>query len=227
MGHGLPFSPTGHVRFRGLGTNKKRRLFAARDRFGIKPFHYTKTSTGELYFSSEIKALLPFLDKRDVDPLILGWFIAWAMSEFHTERTFLRDVRKLPPAHYLLWEEGKPLEIRRYWAFTVEPRFDVSPTERMRDNETFRRAFLEAVDLHLRSDVPVGTCLSGGLDSSSIVCVTEKLLRERGQWKGDWQQQLQCVLRRTGDRRTPLDRSGDREKRRRRSIILFRPRTPA
>ncbi len=166
---------------------RKKRLFAARDRFGIKPFHYLIDPDGGLVFASEIKALLPFLDNREVDETILGWFLAWGMSEFHQERTFLRDVKKLAPAHYLLWEPGKPLECHRYWSFSVEPRFENSHAELFQDSQRFRSAFLDAVDVHLRSDVPVGTCLSGGLDSSSIVGATSYLLRKRGQWKEDWQ----------------------------------------
>lgn len=147
------------------------RLFCARDRFGMKPFYYRLTPDG-IQFGSEIKALLqdPSL-QRSPNPRMVHDFLVFGLQD-HTEETFFEEIQQLLPGHLMLaGEEG--IEIRKWWDLPQE-------AEPVYGNdwqaiETFRLLFEDAIRLHLRSDVAVGSCLSGGLDSSSIVCVIRRL----------------------------------------------------
>jgi asparagine synthase (glutamine-hydrolysing) len=149
---------------------KNRRLFCARDRFGIKPFYYL-FDRERFVFASEIKALLTYakIERKPNNPLVYD-YLAYGHLD-HTDETFFQNVRQLPAAHFLLLE-GNELNIRRYW--------DIDPSQKAQSGadpvNQFAELFEDAVRLHLRSDVTIGSCLSGGLDSSSIVCVANKLL---------------------------------------------------
>ena len=138
----------------------QRRLFAARDQLGIKPFYFTKTSGGGLAFASEIKALLacPFVTaQRDDEALRNPNRFLIAPS------TGFLGIDKLPAGHTLTWQDGK-LETRCYWK--------LEPTETLTDeNEAIEQIgdlIEKAVEMQMIADVPVGTFLSGGLDSSLI-----------------------------------------------------------
>ncbi len=147
---------------------RKKKLFAARDRFGIKPFHYT-VQKGVFYFASEAKALLPFLSEIDTD--------ADALSEYLTfqytigEKTLFKGISTLLPGHVLHVENGS-FSTKRYWDIQYNVDFDHSPAY-------FERRFTELLSdsmrMHLRSDVPVGGYVSGGLDSSLVVLLAAKL----------------------------------------------------
>lgn len=147
-----------------------RRLFCARDRFGMKPFYYRLADDG-VQFGSEIKALL--LDpsfQRSTNPRMVHDFLVYGLQD-HMEETFFEGIRQLPPGHLMLvGEEGN--EIRKWWDL---PEADSLHRDDEQAIETFRLLFEDAVRLHLRSDVAVGSCLSGGLDSSSIVCLMRHL----------------------------------------------------
>ncbi len=144
-----------------LWDEPRRRLFCARDRFGIKPFYYTVA--GDLFvFASEAKALLPFLPEIETDPLALTEYLTFQYTI--GAHTLFRHVRQLLPGHALAVEDGRVREWR-YWDISYDIDFDHSPTyfsRRLRDLVD------ETVALHLRSDVPVGAYLSGGMDSSLI-----------------------------------------------------------
>jgi asparagine synthase (glutamine-hydrolysing) len=165
----------------------ERRLFAARDRLGIKPFHYWTDGRGRLAFASELKALLAFLPQRRANQRLAGQFLAWNLLDHEAAETMVSAIRRLPPAHSLTWRPGVPIVTRRYWDFDVNDELETPPAARVALLSDFRQRFAESVSLHLRSDVPVGTCLSGGLDSSSIVCAVSAELRRRGAWREDWQ----------------------------------------
>ncbi len=144
-----------------------RRLFLARDPFGIKPLYYT-TAAGGLAFASEIKTLLALPGVgRAVQPERLFAYLRFGLTD-HGGDTLFADVRQLPAAHYLEVSLGDPLRVGqpvRYWALSddrAELSFDAAA-------DRLRELFLENVRLHLRSDVPVGSALSGGVDSSAIV----------------------------------------------------------
>ena len=146
-----------------LWDGRKRRLLCSRDRFGVKPFYY-RWDDGRFEFASELKAfdsLEPHL------PAVRDYLEQGYVD--HTDETFFAGIRKLPPAHSLVVDE-RGLRLARYWS--LEPREE--PTDA---TEEVRELFLDAVRLRLRSDVPVGTCRSGGIDSSAIVCAVDHLLR--------------------------------------------------
>jgi asparagine synthase (glutamine-hydrolysing) len=142
------------------------RLFASRDRFGIKPFYYALAG-GRLAFASEPKALVVGL-RPSANLRVVHDYVAQGYLD-HTEETFFEGMLRLPPAHSLVYDE-RGLRLSRYWA--LEPRDPPTGDPA----EIVRELFLDSVRLRLRSDVPVGTCLSGGLDSSAIVCTVDHLL---------------------------------------------------
>jgi len=146
-----------------------RRLFVSRDRFGEKPLYYTIRNR-ELWFASEIKALLAAdIVERTPNPRAVADFAAERASD-HTEETFFIGVLQLPPACSAWWD-GRVLTIRRYWSLPAD---DPSPARRNLAEEV--ESLLEdAVRLRLRSDVAVGTLLSGGLDSSSVACLAAQV----------------------------------------------------
>ncbi len=154
-------------------------LFAARDRLGIKPFHYWVNGTEQFAFSSELKALLEFIPARSANSVLAQQFLAWNLLDHDPAETMVSGIHKLIPGHALLWRQGEGLRIWRYWDLHVCDDLHVSPAREASLIDEFRHQFEETVSLHLRSDVPVGTCLSGGLDSSAIACVVSQELRRR------------------------------------------------
>ncbi len=166
---------------------KERSIFAGRDRLGIKPFHYWTDGAGRLAFASELKALIQFLPTRQVNLRLAQDFLAWDILDHDSAETMLVGIKRLPPAHSLTWSSQCGLHLQPFWHVAVSDELDTPRDQQASLAEEFRRRFEETVSLHLRSDVPVGTCLSGGLDSSSIACVVSAELRRRGQWRDDWQ----------------------------------------
>ncbi len=142
-------------------------LVCARDRFGIKPFYHA-TVGNVLYFASEAKALLPFLPSIETDPDALRDYLAF---QFCLDgKTLFKGVEELPPAHFLRVGRG-PREPVRYW----EIYYDVDFNHTARHFEEEIEALLqESVELHLRSDVPVASYLSGGLDSSVVAAAASE-----------------------------------------------------
>lgn len=137
------------------------RLFAARDRFGIKPFYYAVVD-GVFYFASEIKALLPVLPEIATDPDALAEYLTFQYTI--GDRSLFKHVHVLLPGHALVVENGQ-LRVFRYWDVRYDIDFDHKEgwfVRRLRDS------LEESIALHLRSDVPVGAYLSGGIDSSLI-----------------------------------------------------------
>ena len=138
-----------------------KRLFAARDRFGIKPFYYAVIN-GVFYFASEIKALLPMLPEITTDPDALAEYLTFQYTI--GERSLFKHVHILMPGHALTIENGN-VKIDRYWDVHYEIDWDHTPTwfgNRMEE------LLADSIDVHLRSDVPVGAYISGGIDSSLI-----------------------------------------------------------
>lgn len=150
-------------------------LVCARDRFGEKPFYYLWD--GECFaFASEIKGLLPLLPHRRPDQQIIHAYLDQAALDY-SDRTMLAGVLQLPPAHYFVLRHGK-LATHRYWDLPAGGcKSDLSFEQAA---ETLAGLFHDSIKLRLRSDVPIGSCLSGGLDSSSIVCTVHRLLKADG-----------------------------------------------
>lgn len=152
---------------------RKRHLFCARDRLGIKPFYY-HLSPERFLFGSEIKTLLahPSL-KTEFNRAVLPEYLAFGYVA--GDETFFRGVRKLMPGHTLeLDETGQP-HIGRYWDFETPRRENRKPRSFYVEN--YRGLLEQAVSSHLMSDVPLGVFLSGGLDSSVVAALTAKLRR--------------------------------------------------
>jgi asparagine synthase (glutamine-hydrolysing) len=153
--------------------SERKHLFCARDRFGIKPFYYM-LDRGRLAFASEIKSLLDLDSPWTPNDGLIYDFLRSGILD-HTEETFFSGIVKLPPSHFLIVDvEGKAL-LRKYWEIDVSDEVEGALADETYALE-FAEIFRDAVRLRLRSDVPVGSCLSGGLDSSSIVCVANRLL---------------------------------------------------
>ncbi len=151
----------------------KHRLFIARDCFGIKPLFYSYWNGG-FAFASEIKALLalPNFD-RGVNPNALYEYLRFGISG-HGEETLFRNIYQLPAAHYLEVSLDRPYcpETTRYW------QLDLRQQSRLCFRDAayqLREMFIDNVRLHMRSDVPVGAALSGGIDSSSIVMAMRQI----------------------------------------------------
>lgn len=151
-----------------LWDEREQTLFAARDRFGEKPFYYAWGRNGEFLFASEIKALLasglfqPKLNQAALVHYLRRLYV-------HPRQTIYENVFALPPAHSLLLRNGK-VRVEKYWDLPL-PKEPVSEREAM---EEFRRLLERSIERQLVADVPVGTFLSGGLDSSSVVAAASK-----------------------------------------------------
>jgi len=158
-----------------IWNNEKKELYCARDRFGIKPFYYLK-SNQRFIFASEIKALLPFVDIIKTNLNALKEFLIFQV--LLTEHTLFKGVQRLLPGHYLVVKNGR-VEISKYW--DIEYKLDWSHTEKY-FQDRLRDLFEESISLHLRSDVPVGSYLSGGIDSS-LVTILARRTKTKGVFK--------------------------------------------
>lgn len=149
----------------------KRKLFAARDRLGIKPFYYRWD--GETFlFGSEIKTILAYPNARsEYNQSTLAEYLAFGYIT--GGETMFRDIKKLMPGHILELDESGSLRIRRYWDLNVTVDDDPKPREYY--VKTYRELLEEAVSSHLMSEVPLGVFLSGGLDSSAVAALTAKI----------------------------------------------------
>jgi asparagine synthase (glutamine-hydrolysing) len=147
-----------------LWDERSQTLFCARDRFGIKPFYYT-LSGGALYFASEVKALLPFVDRIETD---LESFSEYLTFQFCLAgKTLFKGISELLPAHTLRVANGT-VESRRYWEVYYD--LDFSHTARY-FSERLQELLADSVRVHLRSDVPVGAYVSGGVDSGVVAAM--------------------------------------------------------
>lgn len=148
----------------------RRRLLLARDRIGKKPLFYAHIGDS-FWFGSETKAILE--DEavpRCLDPVAIDTFLHYQYVP--PPRSAFAALRKLPPAHLLAYDGGVP-RTRRYWKLSYRPRLRSVPDAALQ--ELIRETLLEATRLRLRSDVPVGALLSGGVDSSAVVAAIAQL----------------------------------------------------
>jgi asparagine synthase (glutamine-hydrolysing) len=173
------YGPACLERFRGmfsfvLWDEKKQSLFAARDRLGIKPFYYYFDGKN-FAFASEIKALFEFPGvKREIEPSALPEYLAFGYLS--SEKTFFRGIRKLMPGHHLRLEmkpEGLDLQIEPYWDVPAPGGIEV-PSNEAGWVARIREGLEETVRLRLMADVPLGTFLSGGVDSSAITALVAR-----------------------------------------------------
>jgi asparagine synthase (glutamine-hydrolysing) len=165
-------------------------LTLAADPFGEKPLYYAR-SNGRLVFGSAIRAILedPAIAPAEDDEAVALFLTRGAVPDVHT--SFFRGVSRLPAAHVLRWRNGD-VSIRRYW---TPARID-APQTYEHGVERLRELLLDSIRLRLRSDVPVGTSLSGGIDSSTVVALSAQLAgdhrrhaftaRFRGSERDEW-----------------------------------------
>jgi asparagine synthase (glutamine-hydrolysing) len=152
-----------------LWDGPRRRLFCSRDRFGVKPFYY-RFGGGRFVFASEPRAFRGDPSTwLEANPRAVHDYLDQAYLD-HTDETFFAGIRKLPPAHSLVVDESG-LRTQRYWSLEQHdpPAGDAA--------DALRELFLDSIRLRLRSDVPAGTALSGGLDSSAIAVTVDHLLK--------------------------------------------------
>ena len=146
---------------------RKKALFLARDRAGVKPLFYTKAGNVFL-FASEVKAILQYpILNREMDEKSLHYFIN--LRYIPGERTIFKEIYKLLPGHFLIYQQDK-LTIKKYWELELNE--EDKPLEYF--IKKMRTALTETIKRQLISDVPVAAYLSGGLDSSTIVAIASK-----------------------------------------------------
>ncbi len=152
-------------------------LFAARDRFGVKPLYYWLSPLGYLALASEIKQFTPLRAwKANLEGQMAHDFLNWGVKN-HTADTFFSGVKQIPGGHYLfLAIDQLDLSLIPVCWYTLSP-VSFKGTEQEAAHH-FHALLTDAVRLRLRADVPVGSCLSGGLDSSSIVCLIDCLRKQ-------------------------------------------------
>ncbi|SBO18032.1 asparagine synthase (glutamine-hydrolyzing) [Carnobacterium divergens] len=146
---------------------QEKAVYGARDHFGIKPFHYAEED-GVIYFASEKKSIYQILKKKELDEVSLQNYLTFQFVP--DPATMTKGIHRLAPGHYFTKKLDGPMEITRYWEATFAP---VQKSE-----ETFAKeikdALYDSVEKHMRSDVTVGSFLSGGVDSSIIVAIARE-----------------------------------------------------
>jgi asparagine synthase (glutamine-hydrolysing) len=149
---------------------RRSQLVLSRDRFSIKPLYYIHTASG-LFFASEIKQLLPLLDRQEIDDAALSAYLEQGLVD-HNDGTFYRHVSNLKARHNLVLDlHSGSVQQKPYWDYSNDPDALRSPSEVV---EKFRDLFVDSVRIRLRSDVKVAGLLSGGLDSSSIITIANQ-----------------------------------------------------
>lgn len=174
-----------------LWDEREQLLWIARDHFGIKPLYY-HTNERFIAFASEIKPLLacPDVRHRPNERVIRDYLRSARVDD--TPDTFFEGITRLLPAHQLLIRPTRVVKPERYWAPKIsrELNGDASAIEA----ETTRQLFLDAVSRQLVSDVPVGTCLSGGIDSSSVVSAIRRVHPKGSTSTGEWIKTFSAVF---------------------------------
>lgn len=151
-----------------LWDEQEQSLFCARDHFGIKPFYYAVVKD-TFYFASEIKAILPFLDKNEINVEGLKDYLTFQLCL--GKKTLFSGVEELSPAHWLTIRKDV-IQINKYWEVYYEPDYTHSKEY---FEEKLRDLLKDSVKYHLRSDVPVGAYVSGGYDSSALAAISSKM----------------------------------------------------
>ncbi len=154
----------------------KRKLFLSRDRLGVRPLFYTQTNNGFL-FASEIKALLRSpdvhfeLDLQALDQIFTFWVTV-------PPRTAFRNIYQLPPGHSMVVQD-REVNIHPYWRLEYAPELNLDDNAEERLSDELFHLLLDATTIRLRSDVPVGAYLSGGLDSTFVTALAKSAVGER------------------------------------------------
>jgi asparagine synthase (glutamine-hydrolysing) len=154
----------------------KNELFCSRDRFGVKPFYYTNNED-YFAFGSEIKQLLPLCTSVEADREVLIEFLLTGIDN-HSEKTYFRGIFALLPGHWIRISLSD-FKSRKHPYYNIYDRVQPNDSGLMDESASLKTMLKSAVSLRLRSDVTVGTCLSGGLDSSAISAIAAKEFVEK------------------------------------------------
>ncbi|WP_242243180.1 asparagine synthase (glutamine-hydrolyzing) [Bacillus cereus group sp. BfR-BA-01309] len=147
---------------------QEKKIFGARDHFGIKPL-YIAQQNDITFFASEKKSILHVMQDKGVNPTALQHYFTYQYGP--EPETLTNDINKIEPGHYFIKEIGKEIEIYRYW----KPYFNASDTTKEEHIRAIRDVLYDSVKVHMRSDVPVGAFLSGGIDSSIIASIAKEI----------------------------------------------------
>nr|WP_315026719.1 asparagine synthase (glutamine-hydrolyzing) [uncultured Chryseobacterium sp.] len=154
---------------------KKNIVFCSRDRFGVKPFYYF-TDNKKFVFASEIKPILEIEKIEKVNLQVLLQYLIINISD-QTHETFFEDISKLPGSHNLIYNiDSNEFTIYKY--YDIQYREDIAKLGLKESIALFEKEFENSVKLRLRSDVKIGSALSGGLDSSYVAAVASKILKD-------------------------------------------------
>jgi asparagine synthase (glutamine-hydrolysing) len=190
------------LRFNGMWAfaiwdKETKQLFISRDRYGKKPLFYAHIE-GKFVFASEMKAFFPFLKQVEVSDEF-HWMKKNIFFYEATDKCLIKGIKRFPAGHSGVYKEGK-LTKYRYWN-TLDHLVEV-PNSYDEQVEHFRELFMDACKLRMRSDVTIGTALSGGLDSSATIAAMANLSKNSNSYSKDWQHAFVAAF--PG---TPLDES--------------------
>ncbi|MGC2238030.1 MAG: asparagine synthase (glutamine-hydrolyzing) [Pyrinomonadaceae bacterium] len=157
-----------------IWNRREKTLFIARDRLGVKPLYYVFDDEGNLFFASEIKALL---EAKAVKPELNFDALPDQLANHGTsfDETLFKGVKRLLPGHFLIWQDGR-LKIEKFWDVSFEPKHEEKSDAEFIDE--WRELFKKSVELRLMADVPLGMFLSGGIDSSAICAMMAQMVDE-------------------------------------------------
>jgi asparagine synthase (glutamine-hydrolysing) len=148
-------------------------LWAARDRFGVKPLYYASGPEGELLVASEVRAIHAAGLAREPDEAAWASYLVSGASDF-SERTFWKGIAALPPGHEISWKAGRT-RIRRWYDLAESVGTEIDVRSEAEVEERYRGLLSDSVALRFRSDVPVAINVSGGLDSSTLLGLVQEV----------------------------------------------------
>jgi len=155
-----------------LWDSKQQRLLLARDRTGIKPLYYAELD-GTLVFGSELKTIVTYQGfERRINRAALDAYLTFEYVP--TPLAIFEGVHKLPPGHLLVWQDGQ-CHMEEYWDLHLESSEESTARSERQHTEELRQALLEAVEMEMIADVPVGVLLSGGIDSSTVAAMMSRV----------------------------------------------------
>ncbi|GAB4128591.1 MAG: asparagine synthase (glutamine-hydrolyzing) [Raineya sp.] len=163
---------------------EKKTLFLTRDRFGVKPLFYAFIED-KFIFASEMKAIFPFLKERKLSPRF-QWCLEHIYEYEHSPYCLIDGIQRFPAGHYGFVDmNAKRINLTSYW--NTLDNYESVPEQYEKQVDKFRELFFDACKIRMRADVKIGTALSGGLDSSSIVAAMSRIAHHSERVSKDWQ----------------------------------------
>lgn len=164
---------------------QEKRLFISRDRFGVKPL-YIAGEHGRITFASEMKAIIPVMDKVEVNYQLIEMYKRNPHYEMRAD-CLVENIQRFPAGHYAWVSEDGHIEIKRWW--NTLDNIEEVPASYEGQVDRFRELFFDSCKIRMRSDVTLGTALSGGLDSSATICAMSHIMKgsDKRRLNGDWQ----------------------------------------